>query len=98
MYQHTKPHAAITNAISKRPATIIVDVTMDPEWQIRGETCVVFQTRGRDYKRPYTLEEIREKLAIHGNHEGYASEGGAYQHVYFCDETVPADIREALAG
>ena len=70
---------------------------MDPEWKVRGEMCIVFQTRGSDYCRPYTLEEIREKLAIHVSHEGYVSEGRAYVHVFFCDENVPADIREALA-
>lgn len=98
MYQHTKTHAAITNAISKRPALVLVDVAIDPEWQVRGEACVVFQDRGSPYKRPYTLEEIREKLALHGNHEGYASEGGAYRHVYFVADNVPADIREALSA
>lgn len=98
MYQHTKTHAAIQSAISKRPPVIIVDVTTQADFIIRGEDAIVFQTRGSAYMRPYTLEEIRKKLAIHGNHEGYVSEGRAYRHVYFCDETVPADIREALAG
>jgi len=98
MYTQTKTHAAITNAISKRPPAIIVDVTMQADFIIKGQDAIVFQTRGNPYLRPYTLEEIREKLAAHGNHEGYASEGRAYVHVYFCDKTVPADIREALAG
>ncbi len=98
MYQHRTIHTAISNAISHRPTLILVDVTVDPEWAIRGEACIVFQTRGDAYKRPYTLEEIRGRLAIHGDHEGYVAEGCAYRHLHFCDETVPVDIRAALCG
>lgn len=98
MYQHRKIHAAISNAISHRPNLILVDVFIDETMKVRGEPCIVFLPRGSQYKRPYSLQEIRDKLAMHGDHEGAVGEGHSYRHVYFCDETVPADIRDALNG
>lgn len=98
MYQHKPIHKAIQGAISKAPRIVIVDVTVDPEWTICGEPCIIFQNRGCAYKRPYTAEDIRETLAIHGTHEGFVGEGKTYRHLYFCSDDVPADIRNSLAG
>lgn len=80
---------SITNALRK-PRTDIFDVSLGDGLHM-GEQVFDFVRRGQRYFAPYTRAEL-----VAGDHIA-VGEGHTYVTVYFCDDTVPLDIRELLS-
>lgn len=74
---------AITNALrASKARTITVDVTFDG-------TTLKLQDRGNPYARFYFPHELTAG-------EQFVAEGLAYNHIYLCDASVPANIKSIL--